>query len=83
MSAMGGKRTSHSGHGKSGSPRLQDGGTGAEEIVLSSARGTTRPEVLTSAATWLAIGVNLFNLLVEPLGKWPWLQVFLTTVTKG
>ena len=50
---------------------------------MSSARGTTRPEVLTSAATWLAIGVNLFNLLVEPLGKWPWLQAFLTTVTKG
>jgi hypothetical protein len=34
-------------------------------------------------ATWLAVGVNLFNLLFEPLGRWPWLQHFVTTVIKG
>jgi hypothetical protein len=33
-------------------------------------------------ATWLALGVNLFNLLVEPLGKWDWLQGFLKMVIK-
>lgn len=34
-------------------------------------------------ATWLAIGVNLFNLLVEPLGRQPWLQELLRTLIKG
>jgi hypothetical protein len=34
-------------------------------------------------ATWLALGANLFNLLVEPLGKWPWLQGMLTMLIKG
>lgn len=34
-------------------------------------------------ATWLALGVNLFNLLFEPLGKWPAMQQFLTMVIKG
>lgn len=34
-------------------------------------------------ATWLALGVNLFNLLSEPLGKWTWLQGVLRTVIKG
>jgi len=34
-------------------------------------------------ATWLAAGANLFNLLVEPLGKWSWLQGFLRTVIQG
>lgn len=34
-------------------------------------------------ATWLALGVNLFNLLFEPLGKWPWLQDVLRTMIKG
>ena len=33
--------------------------------------------------TWLAAGVNLFNLLFEPLGKWEWLQGFLRMVIKG
>jgi hypothetical protein len=34
-------------------------------------------------ATWLAVAANLFNLLVEPLGKWPWLQGMLTMLIKG
>ena len=34
-------------------------------------------------ATWLAIGVNLFNLLVVPLGQWPWLQGMLRMLIKG
>lgn len=34
-------------------------------------------------ATWLAVGANLFNLLFEPLGKWPWLQDVLRTMIKG
>ena len=34
-------------------------------------------------ATWLALGVNLFNLLFEPLGKWPWLQGMLRMMIKG
>ena len=34
-------------------------------------------------ATWLALGVNLFNLLFEPLGKWEWLQGVLTAAIKG
>jgi hypothetical protein len=34
-------------------------------------------------ATWLALGVNLFNLLFVRLGHWPWLQVFLRAVIKG
>jgi hypothetical protein len=33
-------------------------------------------------ATWLAIGVNLFNLLLEPLGKWTWLQGVLAAAIK-
>jgi hypothetical protein len=33
-------------------------------------------------ATWLAIGVNLFNLLLEPLGKWSWLQSVLAAAIK-
>ena len=34
-------------------------------------------------ATWLAVGVNLFNLLFEPLGKWEWLQGVLRFMIKG
>ena len=34
-------------------------------------------------ATWLALGANLFNLLVEPLGKWEWLQGVLRLMIKG
>ena len=34
-------------------------------------------------ATWLAISVNLFNLLVEPFGKWEWLQGVLRMMIKG
>ena len=34
-------------------------------------------------ATLLAVGVNLFNLLFEPLGKWEWLQGVLRAMIKG
>lgn len=34
-------------------------------------------------ATLLALGVNLFNLLFEPLGRWPWLQGLLRILIKG
>lgn len=33
-------------------------------------------------ATWLALGANLFNLLLEPLGKWEWLQGVLRMMIK-
>lgn len=38
---------------------------------------------LNHPATWLALGVNLFNLLFEPLGKWEWLQGVLKLLIKG
>ncbi len=34
-------------------------------------------------ATWVALGANLFNLLVEPVGKWLWFQSVLRTLIKG
>lgn len=34
-------------------------------------------------ATYLALGVNLFNCLIEPLGKSEFIQTFLKTVVKG
>ena len=37
---------------------------------------------LNHPATWLALAVNLFNLLVEPLGKWEWLQGVLRAMIK-
>jgi len=38
---------------------------------------------LNHPATWLALGVNLFNLLIEPLGKWEWLQGVLKVMIKN
>lgn len=38
---------------------------------------------LNHPATYLAVGVNLFNLLFEPLGRWEWLQSVLRAVIKG
>jgi len=38
---------------------------------------------LNHPATWLALGANLFNLLVVPLGKWEWLQGVLRLMIKG
>jgi hypothetical protein len=38
---------------------------------------------LTHPATYLAIGVNLFNFLLEPLGKSKVVQSFLEMVIKG
>lgn len=38
---------------------------------------------LRHPATWLAAGVNLFILLLEPIGKSEYVQVFLKTVVRG
>lgn len=38
---------------------------------------------LRHAATWLAVGVNLFNLLLEPLGRSEAIQQFLRAMVKG
>lgn len=38
---------------------------------------------LGHTATWLAVGVNLFNFLLEPLGRSTWVQEFLKTMIKG
>lgn len=38
---------------------------------------------LNHPATYLAVGVNLFNLLLEPLGRWEWLQGVLRAAIKG
>jgi hypothetical protein len=38
---------------------------------------------LNHPATWLALGTNLFNLLIEPLGKWQRLQDVLTEMIKA
>ncbi|RYY85785.1 MAG: hypothetical protein EOO15_16170 [Chitinophagaceae bacterium] len=38
---------------------------------------------LRHSATWLAVGVNLFNLMLEPLGRSPWVQETLKTIVKG
>jgi hypothetical protein len=38
---------------------------------------------LKHAATWLAIGVNIFNALLEPLGRSETIQQFLRTIVKG
>ena len=38
---------------------------------------------LKHPATYLAIGVNIFNCFMEPLGRWPALQEFFNAVIKG
>ena len=38
---------------------------------------------LNHPATWLVVGVNLFNLFVEPIGKWTWWQDVLRAVIRG
>jgi hypothetical protein len=38
---------------------------------------------LKHPATWLAVAVNLFNLLLEPLGRSETIQEFLKTIIKG
>lgn len=39
--------------------------------------------MLKHQATWLAIGVNVFNLFVEPIGRSPAIQEFLKSWIKG
>ncbi|GAB5563247.1 MAG: hypothetical protein Wins2KO_03100 [Winogradskyella sp.] len=38
---------------------------------------------LKHPATYLAIGVNIFNCFMEPLGRWPALQEFFNAIIKG
>jgi hypothetical protein len=38
---------------------------------------------LMHPATYLAIGVNLFNCLIEPIGRQEWIQDFLKATIKG
>lgn len=45
--------------------------------------GAWKYEKLKHPATWLAVAVNLFNLLLEPLGKSEIVQTVLKTIIKG
>jgi len=38
---------------------------------------------LNHPATWLALGTNLFSLLIRPLGEWKWLQDVLSAMIKS
>jgi hypothetical protein len=38
---------------------------------------------LRHSATWLAVGVNIVNLFLEPLGRSEWIQQFLKSVVQG
>jgi hypothetical protein len=38
---------------------------------------------LRHPATWLAIGVNLFIFLLEPIGRSPGVQLFLKAAIRG
>jgi hypothetical protein len=52
-------------------------------IILLVLLAAWKYKKLTHPATWLAVGVNFFNMLLEPLGRSPWLQDFLNGVIKG
>jgi hypothetical protein len=45
--------------------------------------GAWKYNKLKHPATWLALGVNLFNFLVEPLGRSEAMQTFLKALIKG
>lgn len=45
--------------------------------------GAWKYNKLKHPATWLAVAVNVFNLLLEPIGKSKAVQTFLTTMIKG
>jgi hypothetical protein len=51
--------------------------------VALLAWGAQRYGRFNHPATWLALGVNLFNMLVYPLGNWVPLQQFLHAVIKS
>lgn len=52
-------------------------------IIVLLFLGAWKYRKLTHPATYLALTVNLFNCLIEPLGKSEWVQSFLKTVVKG
>jgi len=52
-------------------------------IIAMTVWAAARYGRIRHPATYLAMGVNLFNLLYEPLGKWEWLQGVLRMVIKG
>ena len=45
--------------------------------------GAWKYQKLKHPATYLALGVNLFILLLEPIGKSESIQLFLKTIVKG
>jgi hypothetical protein len=52
-------------------------------IIAMLLLGAWRYEKLKHPATWLAIAVNIFNLLLEPLGRSEVMQTFLKGLIKG
>lgn len=56
----------------------------SEALILAMLLlGAWKYSKLKHPATWLAVVVNLFNLLLEPLGKSKEVQAFLVTIIKG
>jgi len=52
-------------------------------IIILLFLGALKYKKLTHPATYLALGVNLLNCLIEPLGKSESIQAFLKSVVKG
>lgn len=52
-------------------------------IIAMTTWAAVRYGRVNHPATRLAVGVNLFNLLYEPLGRWEWLQGVLRSTIKG
>ncbi len=56
----------------------------SEALILAMLLlGAWKYSKLKHPATWLAVVVNLFNLLLEPLGKSKEVQAFLVSIIKG
>lgn len=56
----------------------------AEGLILAMLLlGAWKYEKLKHPATWLAVGVNVFNLFLEPIGRSEAVQHFLKTFIKG
>ena len=52
-------------------------------IILMTLVAARKYQKLRHPATLIAIGINLFNFLLEPLGRWIALQEFLKMMIKG
>ena len=52
-------------------------------IILMILLAAWKYQKLGHIATWIAIGVNLFNMLLEPLGRSEAIQEFLKSFVKG